>query len=94
LLWQDRSPITDGIFFKSVVLDAPDDMAAIAVAQQLVDGHDVELWQLDRKIAKFEHKQASRCAELSDTGAEAIDRVKQAGMDAADAAREKVKSPS
>ena len=32
-------------------------------------------------------------AELSDTGAEAIDRVKQAGMDAADAARQKVKSP-
>ena len=32
-------------------------------------------------------------AELSDTGAEAIDRVKQAGTDAADAAREKVKSP-
>lgn len=31
-------------------------------------------------------------AELGDTGAEAIDRVKQAGMDAADAAREKVKS--
>ncbi|MBR0758293.1 hypothetical protein JQ604_39455 [Bradyrhizobium jicamae] len=32
-------------------------------------------------------------AELSDVGAEALDRVKQAGMDAADAAREKVKSP-
>jgi hypothetical protein len=32
-------------------------------------------------------------AEFGDTGAEAIDRVKQAGMDAADAAREKVKSP-
>ena len=32
-------------------------------------------------------------AELSDTGAEAVDRVKQAGMDAANAAREKVKSP-
>jgi hypothetical protein len=31
--------------------------------------------------------------ELSDTGDEAIDRVKQAGMDAADAAREKAKSP-
>jgi hypothetical protein len=31
-------------------------------------------------------------AELGDTGAEAIDRVKQAGMDAADAAREKVKA--
>jgi hypothetical protein len=32
-------------------------------------------------------------AELSDTGAETIDRVMQAGKDAADAAREKVKSP-
>lgn len=32
-------------------------------------------------------------AELSDTGAEAVNRVKQAGMDAADAARERVKSP-
>ena len=32
-------------------------------------------------------------AELGDTGVEAIDRVKQAGMDAADAAREKMKLP-
>ncbi|QOZ36170.1 hypothetical protein [Bradyrhizobium sp. CCBAU 53421] len=32
-------------------------------------------------------------AEVGDVGAEAIDRVKQAGIDAADAAREKVKSP-
>jgi hypothetical protein len=32
-------------------------------------------------------------AELGDTGAEAIDRVKQAGMGAAHAAQEKVKSP-
>ena len=31
-------------------------------------------------------------AELGDTGAEAFDRVKQAGMDAADAAREKIMS--
>ena len=32
-------------------------------------------------------------AELSDTGAEAVDRAKRAGMDAIDAAREKVKLP-
>jgi hypothetical protein len=31
-------------------------------------------------------------AELADTGAEAVDRLKQAGMDAANAARDKVKS--
>ena len=45
------------ISFKSVVVDEPDDAAAIASAKQLVDGHDVELWQRDRKIAKFEQKQ-------------------------------------
>lgn len=25
-------------------------------AKSLVDGHDVELWQLDRKIATFRHE--------------------------------------
>jgi hypothetical protein len=31
--------------------------AAKERARQLVDGHDVELWQLDRKIATFTRKQ-------------------------------------
>jgi len=30
-----------------------DDHDAREHAKQLIDGHDVELWQLDRKIAKF-----------------------------------------
>jgi hypothetical protein len=30
-----------------------DDDAAKERAKQLVDGHDVELWQLDRKISVF-----------------------------------------
>jgi hypothetical protein len=47
---------SDGHFYKSIVLDAPDDAAAVISARQLVDGHDVELWQRDRKIAKFEQK--------------------------------------
>jgi len=46
----------DGHFYKSVVLDVPDEAAAIEAAEQLVDGHDVELWQRDRKVAKFEQK--------------------------------------
>ena len=46
----------DGHFIKSVILDCVDDNAAIESAKQLVDGHDIELWQLDRQIAKFEHK--------------------------------------
>jgi hypothetical protein len=32
-----------------------DDGEAIRLAKQLVDGHDVELWHLGRKIATFKH---------------------------------------
>jgi hypothetical protein len=48
----------DGHIFEAVVLHAPHDTAAIEAAEQLVDGNDVELWQLDRKIAKLERKEA------------------------------------
>jgi hypothetical protein len=47
---------SDVHFYKSIALDEPDEAAAIAAAKQLVDGHDVELWQRDRKIGKFEQK--------------------------------------
>ena len=33
-----------------------DDDAAIAAAKQLVDGHDVELWQGARKIITLTHQ--------------------------------------
>jgi hypothetical protein len=36
-------------------LDGPDDDTAKEQAKQLVDGHDVELWQLGRKVATFKH---------------------------------------
>ena len=35
------------------ILPCPDDQTAIAEAQQLVDGHDVELWHRSRKIARL-----------------------------------------
>jgi hypothetical protein len=41
---------------KSLVLDCVDDRAAIESAKQLVDGHDIELWQQDRMIAKLPRK--------------------------------------
>lgn len=44
----------DGHFQKAVPLVCSDDEAAKKEAEQLVDGHDVELWQRDRKIARFE----------------------------------------
>jgi hypothetical protein len=37
-----------------VQLDCLDDEAAITSAGRLVDSHDVELWQMDRPIARFD----------------------------------------
>jgi hypothetical protein len=47
---------SDGHFFKSVELECADDAEAVKQAEQLVDGHNVELWQRARKVATFEHK--------------------------------------
>jgi len=46
----------DGHIDRSVEFLCPDDEAAKTYARQFVDGHDVELWQGDRKIASFQHK--------------------------------------
>lgn len=42
----------DGHIVKRFDLVCLDDEAAKGRARQLVDGHDVELWQLDRYIAR------------------------------------------
>jgi hypothetical protein len=46
----------DGHFFDAVALVCADDAEAIEKAKQLAHGHDIELWQLDRKVATFTHK--------------------------------------
>jgi hypothetical protein len=43
----------DGRFLRAIELVCPDDSSATEYARQLVDGHDVELWQGDRKITTF-----------------------------------------
>ena len=45
----------DGHFIKAIELVCPDDDTAKEYAKQLVDGHDVELWQGDRQVEKFKH---------------------------------------
>jgi hypothetical protein len=45
----------DGHFLRAVELVCPDDEIAKEYAGRLVDGHDVELWQGDRKIETFKH---------------------------------------
>jgi hypothetical protein len=46
----------DGHFVRAIQLDCADDNAAIESAKQFIDGHDIELWQRDRQIAKFNRK--------------------------------------
>jgi hypothetical protein len=36
-----------------VHLNCADDDQAIILAKAFVDGHDIELWQRDRKVARF-----------------------------------------
>jgi hypothetical protein len=47
---------SDGHFHDAVPIECADDSEAMEKAERLVDGHDVELWQRARKIAKFECK--------------------------------------
>jgi hypothetical protein len=44
----------DGQFKKVVDLICDDDDGARKRARKMVDGHDVELWQRDRRVEKFE----------------------------------------
>ena len=37
-----------------VQMDCHDDDSAIKSATRLVDSHDVELWQMDRPVARFD----------------------------------------
>lgn len=53
----------DGRFMKAVDLICDDDDGARKCAGKMVDGHDVELWQRDRRIEKFEGDPKARFYE-------------------------------
>jgi hypothetical protein len=44
---------TDGQIRHAIELLCPDDESAKENTRQVVDGHDIELWQGDRKIETF-----------------------------------------
>jgi hypothetical protein len=46
----------DGHFKSFEAITAEDDERAIEIAKTFVERHDVELWQLDRKITVLSHK--------------------------------------
>jgi hypothetical protein len=45
----------DGHICRTIALFCPDDETAKTYAKNLVVGHDIELWQRDRKIEYFQH---------------------------------------
>jgi hypothetical protein len=48
---------SDGHIQRRIDIFCKDDEAAKERAEKLVDGHDVELWQLDRRIGEFKAKE-------------------------------------
>jgi predicted TIM-barrel fold metal-dependent hydrolase len=48
-------------FIGVVQLDCMDDETAIKSASRLVDSHDVELWQMDRPVARFDARSKQMC---------------------------------
>jgi hypothetical protein len=44
----------DDHYISVVDLDCADDEAALEAAKRLVDGHDFELWQGNRKVVRLE----------------------------------------
>lgn len=41
---------------KRIDLDCADDNVAIEYAKQFINGQDIELWQRDRRIARFDSR--------------------------------------
>jgi hypothetical protein len=48
----------DGRIMKRIDLERADDNGARDAAKQYIGRHDIELWQRDRIIAKFDRKSA------------------------------------
>jgi hypothetical protein len=49
--------MSDDHIVQAVDLECPDDDAAKDRAKKLVDGPDVELWQLGPKVGTFKHRE-------------------------------------
>jgi hypothetical protein len=45
---------TTAISFGRVQLDCDNDSAAFESAKQFIDSYDIELWQRDRRVARFD----------------------------------------
>jgi hypothetical protein len=60
----------DGHFINVIDLSCEDDHAAIKSTKPLIDGHDLELWQRDRRIARFDSRTEGGMGKPKPTPAE------------------------
>nr|HEV8011969.1 hypothetical protein [Bradyrhizobium sp.] len=44
------------VFVESFLSNHPDDAAALMAAKKLIDGHDIEVWDRGRLVARLDHK--------------------------------------
>ena len=44
--------------------DHPDDATAMKAAEKLIDGHDVELWDRGRLVARFDHRDGKPISDV------------------------------
>lgn len=49
----------EGHIKSAKVIVADDDEKAVEAAKPMVDGHDIEIWHLDRKVAVLPHQDSS-----------------------------------
>jgi hypothetical protein len=49
---------SDGQLIRSARLECPDDSAAITHAEHTLDGYSVEVWQLERRLGRFDTHRA------------------------------------
>jgi hypothetical protein len=45
--------------------DHADDATALIAARKLIDGHDIELWDRDRLVARLDHKDGNPIDDFS-----------------------------
>jgi hypothetical protein len=68
-------------FIGVVQMDCVDDDLAIKSAMRLVDSHDVELWQMDRPIARFDAPSKTDIQKISASAKRCIEEIKNCPPD-------------
>jgi hypothetical protein len=62
------------VWVESFLSNHPDDAAALIAAKKLIDGHDVEVWDRGRLVARLDHKDGSPISDFPMLAEMPVDR--------------------